>query len=76
MQTLNLHPQYVKGEHDEPLGVFLTVSEFQSILDELEELEDIRAVDAFESGTDKEFVPIRQALDEIKDSLSSFPPNH
>jgi hypothetical protein len=69
MQTLNLHPQYVKGEHDEPLGVFLTVAEFQSILDELEELEDIKAADAYESRQDKEFLPIREALDEIKDGL-------
>jgi len=69
MQPLNLHPQYVKGEHDEPLGVFLTVSEFQSILDELEELEDIKAADAFESRKDKEFVPFRQALDEINNGL-------
>ena len=69
MQTLNLHPQYVKGEHDEPLGVFLTVTEFQSILDELEELEDIKAADAFESRKDKEFVPFQQALNEIKNGL-------
>jgi hypothetical protein len=65
MQPLNLHPQYVKGEHDETLGVFLTVSEFQSILDELEELEDIKAADAFESRKDKEFLPFQQALDEM-----------
>jgi hypothetical protein len=69
MPALNLHPQYVKDKHDEPLGVFLTVTEFQSILDDLEELEDIKAVDAFESRKDKEFVPFRQALDEIKNGL-------
>ena len=69
MQTLNLHPQYVKGEGDELLGVFLTVSEFQSILDELEELEDIKAADAFENRKDKEFLPFREALDEIKNGL-------
>jgi hypothetical protein len=66
MHTLKLHPQYVKGDGDQPLGVFLTVAEFQNILDDLEELEDIKVADAFESRKDKEFVPFRQALDEIK----------
>jgi hypothetical protein len=69
MNTLKLHPQYVKGESDEPLGVFLTVSEFKNILDDLEELEDIKTTDAFESRKDKEFVPFRQALEEIKNGL-------
>ena len=69
MHTLNLHPQYVKDERDEPLGVFLTVSEFQGILDGLEELEDIKAAEAFESCKDQEFLPFRKALDEIKNGL-------
>jgi hypothetical protein len=69
MQTLKLHPQYVKDEGDKPLGVFLTVAEFQNILDDLEELEDIKAADAFENRKDKEFVPFRQALEEIKSGL-------
>jgi hypothetical protein len=69
MITLNIHPQYVKDERDEPLGVFFTVTEFQSILDELEELEDIKAADAAESRRNKEFIPFRQALDEIKNGL-------
>jgi hypothetical protein len=62
MQTSKLHPQYVRGYNDEPLGVFLTIAEYQGILDELEELEDIKVVDAFERREDKEFVPFHQAL--------------
>lgn len=69
MTTSKLHPQYVKGESGEPLGVFLTVLEFENILDDLEELEDIKAVDAFESRKEKEFVPFRQALNEIRNGL-------
>jgi hypothetical protein len=60
MQTSKLHPQYVKGENDEPLGVFLTIAEYHCILDELDELEDIKVVDSFERREDKEFVPFRQ----------------
>jgi hypothetical protein len=33
------------------------------------ELEDIKAADAFETREDKEFVPFRQALDEIRNGL-------
>ncbi len=69
MQTSKLHPQIVKGEGDEPIGVFLTVPEFQGILEDLEELEDIKAVDAFEARKDKEFISFRQALDEIRNGL-------
>ena len=69
MHTLKLHPQYVNGEAGQPLGVFLTVSEFENILDDLEELEDIKVADAFEIRKDKEFVPFRQALDEIRNGL-------
>ena len=69
MAALKLHPQYIKGESGEPLGVFLTVLEFENILVELEELEDIKAADAFENRKDKQFIPFRQALEEIKDGL-------
>jgi hypothetical protein len=69
MHILKLHPQYVNGEGGEPLGVFLTVSEFENILDDLEELEDIKVADAFENRKDKEFIPFRQALDEIRNGL-------
>jgi len=61
-----LHPQYIKDEAGTPLGVFLTVQEFENIL---EDLEDIKAVDAFESRTDKTFIPFKQALEEIKNGL-------
>jgi len=69
METLKLHPQYVKDQEGIPLGVFLTVQEFESILEDLEDLEDIKAVDAFESRPEKEFIPFRQALEEIKSGL-------
>jgi hypothetical protein len=66
METLKLHPQYVKDENGLPLGVFLTVAEFENILEELEDIEDVKAADAFENRPDKEFIPFRQALEEIK----------
>jgi len=59
----------LKNEYDESLGVFLTMSEFKTVLAELEELEDIRAVEVFENRKDKEFIPFQQALDEIKNGF-------
>jgi hypothetical protein len=69
METLKLHPQYVNDNEGLPIGVFLTVSEFESIIEDLEDLEDIKAADAFTSRPDKEFIPFRQALEEIKNGL-------
>ena len=69
METLKLHPQYLNDNAGLPIGVFLTVPEFESILDELEDLEDIKAADAFTSRPDKEFIPFTQALEEIKSGL-------
>ena len=66
METLKLHPQYVNDKAGLPIGVFLTVPEFESILEELEDLEDIKAADAFTIRPDKEFIPFRQVLEEIK----------
>jgi hypothetical protein len=66
METLKLHPQYIKDENGLPVGVFLTVAEFENILEELEDIEDVKAADAFESRPDKEFIPFRQAIEEIK----------
>ena len=69
MEKLNLHPQFLKDDTGVPFGVFLTVTEFESILEELEDLEDIKVVDAYQSRANKEFIPFSQALEEIKNGL-------
>jgi len=40
-----LHPQYIKDANGNKVMVVLPVEEFNSIIDELEELEDIRLYD-------------------------------
>ena len=42
---LTIHPQYIKDANGEKSLVVLTAKEFESLLDELEELEDIRLYD-------------------------------
>lgn len=63
--NIKITPQYVKREADESPGVFINVTEFQHILDDLEELENIKAAYAFERRENKEFIPFRKALNEI-----------
>jgi hypothetical protein len=70
MSTLTINPQFVKDEKGRDLGVFLTKSEFDKLLDELEDLEDIKAYDKAESRVDKEFIPYRKAVAEIKKQRS------
>lgn len=43
MSALIINPQFVKDEKGRDLGVFLTKSEFDKLLEELEDLEDIKA---------------------------------
>jgi len=42
---ITVHPQYIKGTDGQPSLVVLPVQEFESIMEELEELEDIRLYD-------------------------------
>ena len=66
MSALIINPQFVKDEKGRDLGVFLTKSEFDKLLEELEDYEDIKAFDEAESRSDKEFMPYREAIDKIK----------
>lgn len=62
---LSLHPQYVIDEQKHPQSVLLTLSEWKQVVNELEELEDIRAYDHAKSLS-QEQVPFSQAVHEIE----------
>ncbi|MFM2387733.1 MAG: hypothetical protein RL660_2490 [Bacteroidota bacterium] len=47
-----IHPQFITDSEGNKLSAILPIDEFQSILEELEDLEDIRLYDA--SKSDKE----------------------
>lgn len=61
---MTIHPQYVVDENQNRKAVILTLEEWRMVLDELEELDDIRAYDEAVAG-DEESVPFEQAVREI-----------
>jgi PHD/YefM family antitoxin component YafN of YafNO toxin-antitoxin module len=60
-----LHPEYIIDEQHHKKAVVLPYSEWKMILEELEELEDIRAYDAVKAENE-ELLLFAQAVDEIK----------
>ena len=72
MQTLKLNPQFKNGTDGKPVGVYLTIQEFNNIIEDLEELADIEAVEAYNKNTIKELMPFEKALDEIKQERSEL----
>jgi hypothetical protein len=59
--------KYVVDKDGKRVGVVLEIDEYKRILEDLEELEAIRAYDAAKS-TDDDAIPFEQAVDEIKAS--------
>ena len=57
--------RYVVDEEGHRVGVILDLAEYRKIIEELEELESIRAYDAAKASGD-EAIPFEQAVDEIE----------
>jgi PHD/YefM family antitoxin component YafN of YafNO toxin-antitoxin module len=64
---VTVHPEYVIDEKQHRKAVLLPVSDWERILEELEELDDIRAFDEAKSK-EQETVPFEQAVREIRES--------
>jgi hypothetical protein len=60
-----LNPQYVVDNQQTTKAVLLSVEEWKQVLEELEELEDIRAYDSAKSGS-QESVLFEEAVQEIR----------
>ncbi len=60
-----VHPQYVVDEHQQRRGVLLTLAEWERILEELEELDDIRVYDSAKAGP-QESIPFEEAVREME----------
>ena len=58
--------QYVVDEQQHPQAVLLPLAEWEQIVEELEELDDIRAYDQAKAGP-QEAVPLEQAVREIQE---------
>ncbi|MBI2907414.1 MAG: hypothetical protein HYX92_07165 [Chloroflexi bacterium] len=61
---LTIHPEYLVDENQRRKAVVLSLAEWQQVVEELEELDDIRAYDKAKSGP-QESVPFEQAVREI-----------
>ena len=58
-----LHPQYIVNEQQQTTAVVLPVAEWDALLEEIEELDAIRAYDAAKAEND-EIISFEQALAE------------
>ncbi len=57
--------RFIVDEHGKGIGVLLDIADYRRLLEELEELEAIRAYDAAKAAGD-EVLPLEQALAEIE----------
>ncbi|MBS3776611.1 MAG: hypothetical protein V5A59_09820 [Bacteroidales bacterium] len=57
--------QIIKDDQGNKIGVFLPIKEYERILDQLEELEDIKAYDEYKS-LEEESIPLRDAIKQRK----------
>ena len=57
--------RYIVDEHGTRVGVLLDISDYEKLLEELEELDSIRAYDAAKASGD-EAIPLEEAIDEIE----------
>ena len=60
-----LHPEYIVAQKEHKKAVILPFNEWENLLSDIEELEDIRAFDTAKSNNDV-IIPFEQAVTEIK----------
>jgi hypothetical protein len=63
--TMVLKERFIVDENGKRIGVLLDIEDYHRLLEELEELEAIRAYDAAKASGD-EVLPLEQALAEIE----------
>ncbi len=63
---MTLHPQYVTDSKGKAVSVLLPMKEFKSILEELEELEDIKLYDKAKKNDDGVRIPMDEAFRRIE----------
>lgn len=67
---VTLHPEFVIGEDKHTKAVILPFPEWEKVVDELEELDDIRAFDAAKSSAEKS-ISFNKAVREIHDNYNA-----
>ncbi len=67
--VISIKERYVVDENGSRVGVLLGIDDYRRLLEELEELESIRAYDAAKASKD-EVIPFEQAVAEIEHAHS------
>jgi len=67
---VEVHPQYLVDEKQQRKAVVLSVREWERIVEELEELDDIRAYDQAKEGS-QETLPFEEAVREIQEGYEA-----
>lgn len=62
---VTVHPEYVIDGDKQPKAVLLPISEWEQVVEELEELDDIRAYDKAKASN-QDSIPFDQAIREIQ----------
>jgi hypothetical protein len=65
---IEVHPEYIVDENLNRKSVVLPYAEWENIVEEMEELDDIRAYDRGKNETEDKIVPFEQAVEEIENS--------
>jgi len=65
---ITLKERFIVDENGQRVGVLLDIEDYRQLLEDVEELEAIRAYDAAKASGD-EAVPLEQALAEIENDL-------
>ena len=60
-----MKPQFITDDHEKKLAVVLPIREYNKLLDEMEELEDIKLYDAAKKGK-QEFMDTEKAFKELE----------
>lgn len=72
MSTITIHPQPIKDNEGNEVGVFLTSADFNKLLEEIEDLEDIKAYDEAKMNDKEEAIPFEQAMEEIRKERAKY----
>ena len=67
---VTVHPEYLVDEHQHRKAVLLPVAEWERIVEELEDLDDIREFDSAKSGS-QDAIPFERAVREIQESYGA-----
>lgn len=63
---MNVHPEYIVDENLNKKSVVISYDEWKEIIEEMEELDDIRAYDRAKREIEDDVLPFDQAIEEIR----------